>query len=62
METVKRSLIKSATWRVLGSSATLLVSYFITGSFALAGTIALVGIIVNTVLYYVHERVWNKFR
>jgi uncharacterized membrane protein len=59
-ETTTRSLIKTVSWRITGSSATFLLSYAVSGNFAMAGTIAVAQIIVNTVLYYVHERVWNR--
>jgi uncharacterized membrane protein len=57
-----RSLIKTITWRVTGSGATFLISYVVSGSIAAAGTIAVVQMISNTILYYVHERVWNRVR
>lgn len=54
-----RSLIKTLTWRVTGSGATFVISWIIAGSWTIAGTIALIQIVANTVLYYCHERVWN---
>ena len=59
-ESAVRSLVKTISWRLTGSSATFLISYLIAGNFAVAGTIALIQLISNTVLYFVHERVWNK--
>lgn len=55
-----RSLIKTITWRITGSSATLLIAYVLIGNFAIAGIIGATQMISNTILYYVHERVWNK--
>jgi uncharacterized membrane protein len=57
-----RSLVKTVSWRVTGSGATFLISYLVSGNLAAAGTIAIVQVIVNTVLYYVHERIWNKVK
>jgi uncharacterized membrane protein len=54
-----RSLIKTLTWRITGSGATFLISWLISGSWIVAGSIAIVQIMANTVLYYLHERVWN---
>jgi uncharacterized membrane protein len=56
----KRSLVKTVSWRITGSFSTFMISYLILGSFAVASSIAIVQIIANTILYYVHERVWNK--
>jgi uncharacterized membrane protein len=55
-----RSIVKTVSWRLTGSGATFLVSYMITGNFNMAGTIALIQLTTNTILYYIHERIWNK--
>ena len=60
MESNWRSIIKTVTWRVTGSSATFAVSYAIVGSFAVSSTIALVQLTLNTALYYIHERIWSR--
>ena len=59
-ETPRRSLVKTVSWRLTGSGATFLISYSIAGDFAVAGTIAVIQLVSNTVLYFVHERIWNK--
>ena len=59
-ENPTRSLIKTISWRITGSFSTFLISYFILGSFLIAGSIAVVQITANTILYYLHERIWNR--
>jgi uncharacterized membrane protein len=59
-EKIKRSFVKTITWRLTGSSSTFLISFFLTGSFTIASSIAVIQVISNTVLYYIHERLWNK--
>jgi uncharacterized membrane protein len=59
-DTARRSLVKTVSWRLTGSGATFLISYLIAGDFAVAGTIAVIQLISNTLLYFVHERIWNK--
>ena len=59
-DTAIRSLAKAVSWRITGSGATFAISYAISGSFGVAGTIATVQLVANTILYFVHERVWNK--
>ena len=54
-----RSLVKTLSWRVTGSAATFLIAWGIGGNLAIAGTIAMIQIVANTLLYYLHERVWN---
>jgi uncharacterized membrane protein len=57
-----RTLIKTLSWRVIGSTATFLISYIVTGQLVVATGIAIAQMIVNTVLYYIHEIVWNKIK
>jgi len=59
-DTTNRSVVKTISWRLTGSGATFLISYLVAGDFAMASTIAIVQLISNTLLYFVHERVWNK--
>ena len=54
-----RSLVKAVSWRVTGTLDTVLISYLITGRLTLAVTIGTVELRTKTVLYYLHERVWN---
>ena len=60
MESKKRSVVKTISWRFTGSLSTFMISYIILGDFSIAGSIALVQITANTLLYYLHERVWDK--
>ncbi len=59
-ESNTRSLAKAISWRVTGTLDTFIISFFITGEFALAGAIALTEVITKVFLYWAHERVWNK--
>lgn len=61
-DTTRRSLVKTISWRITGSSATFLIAYLISGNISIAGTIAVIQLTANTILYYIHERVWNKIR
>ena len=60
-ENKSRSIGKSISWRILASCDTILISYLITGSIAIAATIGSIEVMTKMVLYYFHERVWNKF-
>nr|WP_321225386.1 DUF2061 domain-containing protein [uncultured Psychroserpens sp.] len=61
-EKVKRTLVKTISWRVLGTVATIVISYAITGTLALAFSIGFIELISKLVLYYFHERTWNKIK
>jgi uncharacterized membrane protein len=62
MDSPKRSLVKTISWRITGSGATFLVAWFVSGSFIAAGSIAIIQLMTNTILYYGHERVWNNIK
>ena len=55
-----RSIAKTISWRITGSGATFLISYIVSGNIEIAGTIAMTQLMINTILYYIHERLWNK--
>lgn len=62
IETTARSIAKTISWRITGSTATFAISYAILGDFAVSSTIAAIQLTFNTVLYFLHERVWNWIR
>lgn len=53
-----KSLMKSVSWRIVGTLDTIVISYFITGRVTVALSIGSVEVITKTILYYFHERVW----
>lgn len=55
-----RSLIKATSWRMLGTMDTIIVSYLITGKIKLAVSIGGVELFTKILLYYGHERLWNR--
>ena len=57
-----RSLYKTISWRVVASLDTFLISWLVTGRFALASTIASVEVVTKMFLYYGHERLWLRVR
>ena len=59
-----RSIAKAISWRVVGTIDTLVVSYIVLGEgrFGEASAIAVVDFITKMILYFAHERVWNKIK
>tara|TARA_R110002051_G_scaffold309500_1_gene382153 strand:+ start:7135 stop:7398 length:264 start_codon:yes stop_codon:yes gene_type:complete len=55
-----RSIAKAVSWRVVGTLDTLLISYLLTGEISLAASIASVDFVTKMILYFFHERIWNK--
>jgi uncharacterized membrane protein len=61
-EKLQRSIAKTVSWRVVGTIATVIISYIITGTLALAFSIGIIELISKLVLYFFHERAWNKIK
>lgn len=59
-ESHSRSLLKAASWRLLGSIDTFLLSWLFTSNAKAAGAIALTEVITKIGLYYFHERIWSS--
>ena len=53
-----KSIMKSISWRIVGTIDTMLISYFITGRLTIALSIGSVEVLTKTILYYFHERLW----
>lgn len=60
VERIRRSGLKTATWRVTASLDTMLLSLLFTGNLATALSIGGLEVITKLVLYYFHERAWNR--
>mgnify|MGYP000860092785 FL=1 len=61
MVSKKRHILKTISWRIIGTIDTMLLSGFITGSWEMGLAIGGVEVITKMVLYYFHERAWYKF-
>lgn len=57
-----RSIVKSLTWRFTGTIDTIIISFIITGKLDFALSIGLVELVTKTVLYIVHERLWDRVK
>jgi adenylylsulfate kinase len=58
--TKSRSLVKSFTWRIVAIAVTFICIYILSGQIKLASTGTLLTNSINFVLYYFHERLWDK--
>ena len=62
MDTQKRSILKTISWRVVATLVTGLVAFAVTGRLDLAITVGVGDSIVKFFTYYLHERMWSKIR
>jgi uncharacterized membrane protein len=59
-EQLTRSIIKSVSWRVIGTFDTIIISWLITGTLEFALSIGVIELVTKMILYTIHERLWNK--
>jgi uncharacterized membrane protein len=60
--TKRRSVVKSITFRILIVMADGVIIYTITKSLALSLSVIILSNISSTIIYFVHERVWNNIK
>ena len=57
-----RSIVKSISWRIIGTLDTILISWLVTDALNVAFSIGAIELITKMVLYFFHERVWNVIK
>jgi uncharacterized membrane protein len=58
---IKRHLLKTITYRLLGTTVTFTSAYVIGGSFELASLLGMGELLFKPLLYFIHERFWFKY-
>ena len=54
-----RSILKAFTWRVVATTTTATIAYFIIGEIGSALAIGGIEFFVKMFVYYLHERAWS---
>ena len=60
VERALRSLGKVVTWRILVTITNFIGGWLASGSWAVGLGVVSFALVVNSILYYIHERVWNR--
>jgi uncharacterized membrane protein len=60
MESRKRSIAKSITWRILGIVILAAVTWFLTQSWEITTAVTVLFHAIRVILYYFHERLWHR--
>ncbi|MEH6682384.1 MAG: DUF2061 domain-containing protein [Sediminicola sp.] len=55
-----RSIVKSISWRIVGTLDTILISWVVTGALTVAFSIGAVELFTKMILYFFHERIWDR--
>lgn len=61
-ETKARSIVKALSHRTIIIAADVVVIFWLTHRYDIALTVVVVSNIYSTVLYFVHERVWDQIK
>ena len=59
MESHKRSLAKTISFRIIATITTAILVLIFTNNFVLASTIGVFDFSSKLIIYYLHERTWN---
>ncbi len=59
MEKPIRSMAKAISWRIVATLTTILLVFIYTGDLAISGSVGVLEFVLKTIIYYVHERIWN---
>ena len=54
-----RSVLKTISWRTVGTLDTIVISWVLTGKVETALAIGSVELVTKMILYFGHERLWN---
>lgn len=60
LETRRRSIAKSISWRIFAALITGSIAWALTGKLEFAAKIGAIDTSVKLLIYFLHERVWNK--
>ena len=61
-DTVRRSMLKALSWRVIATFVTMAVAHAVTKQLRFAATVGVADAIIKLGAYYAHERLWNRAR
>jgi len=59
MEKRSRSLAKTISWRIVATATTIFLVFLFTGSLTISASVGIFEILSKSIIYYLHERVWN---
>ena len=55
-----RHLIKTFTWRFIGTFDTVIISFLIIGEITSGLKIGIIEVVTKMILYYIHEKLWYR--
>jgi uncharacterized membrane protein len=56
-----RHILKTLSYRVLGTLTTVTTAYMLGASFELSSLLGVGELLIKPIIYFLHERLWYKF-
>ena len=60
VDTKKRTIAKTMTWRITASLTTFFIAWILTGDLLIGASIGTIEAMAKIFLYYFHERIWTN--
>lgn len=58
---LKRHILKTISWRIVGTVDTMILGWIVTGNPLTGLKIGILEILTKMTLYFIHERIWYKY-
>jgi uncharacterized membrane protein len=58
---LKRHILKTMSYRILGTLATVITAYALGASIELSSLLGVSELLIKPIIYFLHERFWYKF-
>lgn len=58
---VKRHILKTISYRILGTTVTIITVYLFNQDFKVASIIGISELLIKPIMYFLHERVWYLY-
>jgi uncharacterized membrane protein len=58
---IKRHILKTITYRILGTLTTVITAYLLGASIQVSSLLGLGELLLKPIIYFIHERIWFKF-
>lgn len=61
MKDLKRHILKTITYRILGTLITVLSAYLLGVTIEISTLLGLGELLLKPIVYFIHERIWFKY-
>jgi len=58
---IKRHILKTLTYRILGTLTTVITAYLLGASIEVSSLLGIGELLLKPIIYFIHERIWFKF-